>query len=174
MRLPHAYSAQADRWKAVHFASWCGGVSTPSVPGREASQTPGVHLTRPGSNLCLSGFETPDEARDYRDRFGSQDWRIMDLRPERPALTQTALYMQRRLRISEIYEGWDFGEFVVEGQSGWEHDGRDRFSRHVFFDTGAEDSLAIAFAIEFHPGSSSERLIEFDHDRLPEDMSPGF
>ena len=171
MKLPHEDTVDAARWKKIHFSSWTGGHGSPSVPGREASQTPCVHLTRPGSNLCLSGFTTPKEAQEYRDTHGLPAWRVTDLRDDRPSLTDSDLYMQRRARIDEIFEGWDFETHIVADQNGWEYDGVDRFSRIVFFEVDAPDTLALHFAVDFHPGSSNEVHVEFDRDRLPEASS---
>ncbi len=168
MKLPHQDTPQGEDWQHIRFANWTGSYASPTIPIPEASQVPGVHLTRPGSNLCLTGFRDPAQARAYRAEFGNPDWRVSDLRDSRPQLTAPDLFFARQLAAQRIFEDWDFGDLAVEAQNGWEHDGQGRFERRAFFDTGAEETAAATFAVEFEPGSHKEYRVEFEPPSAPE------
>lgn len=154
MSLPH--DAEDTRWTHLRSSSW----SRYSGPGRPACDTPGVHLARPGSDGCISGFRSLREARLYRE-IHDLDHRVVDLRDDRPQLTRPELHAARRAELERICETHDFGAFRVADWSGWEHDGRNRFERTVFLDPGHGDSIAQPFAVEFPEGQARGATIDF-------------
>jgi hypothetical protein len=103
-----------------------------------------------GSNSCVSGFRTPAEAREFRDAAAlGDDWRLVDLREERPRHTRSSLEAARREMIEQIFESTDFGDREVAAFNGWDYDGAHGFSRVVFLENGSGDSIRTGIEIQF-------------------------
>jgi hypothetical protein len=156
-------------WSHIRAGSLVGGTSGKGQV-LEGANIPTVHLLCLGSNNCISGFRDPCEARRFRSEAGlSSDWHIVDLRSDRPRYTRSKLEEARRAKLEEIFDQAEF-DYPVVDMSGWEFDGDDRFTRPVFLEMGAGDSVKVDFQVEFRPRTPEDWTAGIVFLPEPEDM----
>lgn len=110
-QLPHD-PAMARIWEKVTYAYWREGIASRDVPVTDASKLSAVHLVDPGSNLCLTGFQTPAQARLYATAYGLTDHVVKDLRPgpgkDDPCLTSLSNAVAVMKELGEKLSWRDF------------------------------------------------------------------